>query len=165
MRQAGYIFILLLLIPVQTTVVDHLSIYGIKPDLGLIIVYWIGFGMGEMDGVVMGVLIGTVMDLFSGGVLGTNLLTKPIIGGLAGLLGRVVLDARVLFSMGILFGLSILSGFLIYLFLKFFEGEMAFGEVFRWIILPQALYDAAVGALLFSLVPRTWRMRQMAMET
>jgi len=71
----------------------------------------------------------------------------------------------VLFSMGILFGLSILSGFLIYLFLKFFEGEMAFGEVFRWIILPQALYDAAVGALLFSLVPRTWRMRRMAMET
>lgn len=165
MRRASYIFILLLLIPVQTTVIDHLAIHGIKPDLGLIIVYGIGFGRGERDGVVMGVLIGMVMDLFSGGVMGANLLTKPIIGGLAGLLGRMVLNARVLFSMGILFGLSILSGFLIYLFLKFFEREMAFWEVFRWIILPQALYDAAVGAILFSLLPRAWRMRRMAMET
>ena len=103
MKRISYIFILLLLIPVQTTVLDRLSIHGIKPDLGLIVVYLIGFQRGTREGVVMGVLIGLLMDSFSGGVWGMNLLTKPIIGGWAGLLGRTVLNVRVFLSMGILF--------------------------------------------------------------
>jgi rod shape-determining protein MreD len=162
MKPIGYILILLLIIPVQTTVMDALSIHGIKPDLGLIAVYLIGLSMGEMDGVLMGFFIGLLMDLFSGGTLGANLLTKAIIGGGAGLLGRTVLNVRLFFPIAMLFASSLAAGLMSYLFLRIFEGGIVFWDAFRWIILPQSLYDAVLGTVLFSFVPRLWRIRRIA---
>lgn len=129
----------------------HIAIQGIKPDLGFIAICLIGFKRGEMAGFVMGVLIGILMDLFSGSMVGTNIVTKPIVGWVSGMAGRTILDRSVVPLTGILTGLSLASGLLVYLFLQVFRGGMDFLAVFRWIILPQTIYDACVGTILLSL--------------
>jgi rod shape-determining protein MreD len=159
-----YIGILLLIIPVQTIIMDHFSLGGIKPDLGLIAVYLIGIRMGETHGLMMGGMIGLLMDLFSGGMIGANLFTKPIAGWVSGVAGRTVQDVKILVSVGLLFCLSLFAGFFTYFFLEILKGGSDLFVTFRWIILPQALYDTVVGTIILSLIPYRWRMRKKAIE-
>lgn len=164
MKWKVYIGILLLIIPVQTTIMDYFSFGGIKPDLGLIAVYLIGIRMGETHGLMMGGMIGLLMDLFSGGMVGANLFTKPVVGWISGIAGRTILDVKILVSVGMLFGLSLFASFFIYFFLEILKGGSDLFVTFRWIILPQALYDSAMGAIILSLIPHRWRMRKKAIE-
>ena len=144
------LIILTLIVPVQAGLMHYFSIVGVKPDLGLIVVCLVGFKMGEREGLIMGVSIGMVLDLFSGGAIGSHLLTKPIMGFISGVIGRTMLDIRMVVFLGTLIGLSLFSGCLVYLFMQVSIGGMSFSQAFRFIILPQAVYDGIVGAILLT---------------
>lgn len=140
--------------PIQTTLMDFFSIHGIKPDLVLVVVFLIGLKMGEMNGLLMGLIMGFMMDLFSGGIVGINLLTKPFVGWVSGIPGRVMLTTHIFFSTTVLFGLSLAMGLVTYLYLQIFGETMNFWSTFRLIIFPQALYDMVLGAFLIALTTK-----------
>ena len=154
MSWKGYAFILFMIVPIQTTLTNYVSVQGIKPDLGFIAACLIGFRKGEMDGLVMGFLIGMLMDLFSGGVEGINMLSKSLAGWISGHAGKTFLDIKLVSALGIVTGLSVLLGLLIYLFLQFSRGNMEFLQTFREIIFPQAIYNGILGAVLLKMLPR-----------
>ena len=164
MTWRSYLVFLLLLIPVQTTLVEQFSFAGIKPDLGLVLVYFIGIRMGAAHGLVMGVVVGILVDLFSGGVLGANMITKPIVGWVSGSLSRTVIDIHILVSVALLFSLSMLTGLLTYAYLELFLGGASLLTSIRAIILPQALYDSAVGMMALSLFPFRGKSRGKELE-
>lgn len=149
MTRWAYPLLLLLLVPLQTTGLNTISLGPIKPDLGLLLVYFVGFYAGESEGLVIGLLAGALLDLFSGGPLGLHLATKAIVGVSSGMLGRFFLNITGAMTMSLLFLISILSGILIYFIHELSFGGVHFGEAFGWIILPEALYNAVVGGLLF----------------
>ena len=148
--------------PIQTTLMDYISIQGIKPDLAFLVVFLIGLKMGEMDGLLMGLSIGFMMDLFSGGILGINLLTKPLVGWISAMPNRVVLATHFVFSTTLLFGLSLGMGLATYLYLQIFGETMNFWSTFKLIILPQALYDMALGSLLIVMISGRRQISQKA---
>ena len=164
MKWKFYAVILLLIVPVQTTFMDHISFFDIKPDLGLVTVCLIGLKKGETDGISMGILIGTLMDLFSGGAAGINLITKPVAGWISGLVGKTFVDMRISTSVGFLITVSLITGFLIYLFVLIIGGGLDLLLAFRWTILPQALYDGLAGAVLLTLLPNRWMVKKSLSE-
>jgi rod shape-determining protein MreD len=149
-----YGLILLLIVPAQTTFSDMISVYNVKPDFGLIAACLIGFRRGETEGLAMGFLIGFLMDAFSAGVAGTHLLSKPLAGWISGIAGKVFLDLKWLTAAGMLAVVSSLSGFLIYILLQIFSGEIHFISSVRSIIFPQAVYDGVLGTVIFKSLPR-----------
>ena len=149
MKRWIYFSLIVLLIPIQTTWPNAISLHAVKPDLGILLVYFVGFYAGEMEGLMMGALAGALLDLFSGGPWGLHLFTKAILGVLSGLLGRFFLNITGAMTMGLVFFVSIVSGFLFYLIHQTALGGIGFGPVFRWIMLPEALYNAVVGGVLF----------------
>ena len=153
MKWRIYLLILFLIVPLQTTAVHYFSFHGINPDLALIAVCLIGFKMGALDGLMMGTLTGFLLDFFSGGGVPVNLLTKPIAGWVSGLIGKTVLDLKLISSMAVLAAISLVSGLLVYFFIQLVLGGIDSLEAFRWIIFPQAVYDGIAGALLLALVP------------
>lgn len=152
MRFLLYFTLVLLITPLQTTAMDALSIGGVKPDLGLVAVLFVGYLYGELDGLVLGGLVGLMLDFFSGGLLGANLVTKMSVGLVSGLLGRLLLDLTPLTTMLAAFALSLAAGFLFYLVILLAGGEARLGTVFLAVILPQACYDAILGAAAFRLL-------------
>jgi rod shape-determining protein MreD len=152
LRFVFYGGVLLLLIPVQSILLEWVSIYGIKPDLSLWFVYLIGFLHGEWKGGLMGVLCGIIFDSFSPGKFGMNIFIKGLLGFTAGFLGRALLETKALFHFGMLFFFSIIQGILIYWFLLIGGESVIFREVFFQIILPQALYDCVLGGLMINLI-------------
>ncbi|MDC4224944.1 MAG: hypothetical protein MPW15_12125 [Candidatus Manganitrophus sp.] len=68
--------IFLLLIPVQTLLLEKIQIAGVKPDLALILVYCFSWAKGEIHGLLWGVALGGLIDLFSIGLLGVNFILE-----------------------------------------------------------------------------------------
>jgi rod shape-determining protein MreD len=76
MKLVWYPLILLFFVPLQSILMTSISLNGIKPDLGLILIFFTGLVYGEIDGILLGLIIGLLMDLFSGGPLGPNIVSK-----------------------------------------------------------------------------------------
>jgi rod shape-determining protein MreD len=74
----------LVLILLQTTAVQLVSLNGIVCDLLLILIVYISIKDGQITGTVYGFSIGLVFDLISGGFLGLSSLTKAVCGFIAG---------------------------------------------------------------------------------
>jgi cell shape-determining protein MreD len=121
----------------------------VRPDLCLIASFLIGFLAGEFDGVMMGLALGFVQDLFSGGDSGLNFMTKGLVGLLAGLAGRHLANTTNLAVLALLLSASLLSGLVFVLWSWSGEG-LADGLLFvQSVLLPQAVYDAALGAGIY----------------
>lgn len=138
-----YSGLVLLLIPLQTTLLPHVTVWGVKPDAGLVATCFIGLIAGELRGMIVGLAIGWAMSLFSAGELWVSLVTKGGAGFCAGMMGRhLTRVSPSLMGMGV-FAMSCLSG-LMELFMLASLSE-PWWHVWS-IILPQACYDALVAA-------------------
>ncbi len=156
MKVLGYAALILLLVPLQVVLVDRISLFGVRPDLALVAVCLIGLYRGEMDALLAGIAIGFAQDLFSGGVYWGNLCLKPILGLIAGLASRNLVNLTWVFAFSLILSLSVLSGTVMYLLKAFTGAGASFFPAARGIILPQACYDALVGLALLKLMQR-WR--------
>src|SRR5262245_66261539 len=76
----------------QATLVPHIAIAGIRPDLPLLAVVLLGYGRGAAGGTLAGFLIGLAQDLTNPSFLGLNALAKSVIGNGMGTM-RAHLDA------------------------------------------------------------------------
>ncbi len=154
MKQWLYVGLVVGLVPIQTTLLEHASVAGIRPDVCLIAVSLIGFFGGPADGVMMGLLLGFEQDLFSAGELGLNLGTKAVIGLLAGMVGRYVAHATPASVVPVMLGLSVCSG------LAFVMAGAGGGETLaavQSVLLPQAVFDTTVGMGLYWLLAERFK--------
>jgi rod shape-determining protein MreD len=154
MKSFVYFTILLLIIPVQASLLAPLSIGGIKPDLALALLYVIGLLTGPLEAALAGIAIGLVQDIGSASFIGFSGLTRGVIGFSAGLLGRRVLDLTSRSNSIFLAAFSVLEGIVIAFFLQMFYGSVPFLSLTAGRILPQALYTGLLGAVLLKLVVR-----------
>jgi rod shape-determining protein MreD len=83
-RVFKYIFVTLLVIVVQTTMVQFLALQGITPDLIVIWIVYLTLCEGQLAGSIWGFGIGLFIDLVSSSFLGLSALTKTICGFVAG---------------------------------------------------------------------------------
>jgi rod shape-determining protein MreD len=149
-----YVGLALGLVPIQTTVLEHLSVAGVRPDLCLIAVSLIGLFGGLADGVMMGALLGFEQDLFSAGDMWVNAITKAAIGLSAGLVGRYVARTTPATVLPMVLGLSVFSGIA---FLFAGAGGPYTLTAVRSVLLPQAVFDTVVGVGLYWLLAERFR--------
>ncbi|MGD8398899.1 MAG: rod shape-determining protein MreD [Anaerolineae bacterium] len=69
----------------QATVIPHLTVWGISPDLPLLVVVSWGILRGAQQGALWGFVAGLVLDFFSGAPFGAATLSLMAAGFLAGL--------------------------------------------------------------------------------
>jgi hypothetical protein len=157
MKALLYTAVVVLLVPVQTTLLPHLAIWDIKPDLGLVLSALIGVLAGELEGLLVGLAIGWVLNLYSAGDLWLNLLTTGGAGLFAGLLGRHIAEVTpTVLSVSVLL-LSLTAGFVA----VFGMNSVSISDTWwmvQAVVIPQACFDAAVGSGLL------WLLRQRFLQ-
>ncbi|MEG2670006.1 MAG: rod shape-determining protein MreD, partial [Oscillospiraceae bacterium] len=88
MRILCYGIGLLILSVFQPTLIKSLAIYGITPNLFLIVAVIFGFLRGKNEGAIGGFVLGLVFDLLVGRFIGLNAILYMYIGFCTGLLGE-----------------------------------------------------------------------------
>lgn len=148
MKPGVYLFIILLLIPLQASLAGMLSIFSAAPDFALFAVYAIGLLTGPREGLFAGVAVGIVQDILAGSLIGLTGFTRGIIGLLSGMLGRRILDPANISNAYFLFTFSLAEGLVIAASLQIYRGEVPFFQLLFIRILPQAVYTSLLGGLL-----------------
>lgn len=160
MKFLFYFVLVLLLVPMQTTLLPHLSVWNIKPDLGLVAAALIGLCAGELEGLLVGLTIGWVLNLFSAGELWLSLLTNGGVGLLAGFLGRQVSQVTPFSLGGMVLLVSLVSGLLAAVNFKSLDISQMWWMV-ESVVVPQACFDGAVGAGFYWLLSRRFDLTRL----
>jgi rod shape-determining protein MreD len=154
MKTGLFVGFILLLVPLQTTVLGSVSPFGIRPDLCLIAACLIGFLTGQVQGLIMGFFLGFVQDLFSASDLWLNTITKSGVGFFAGLIARNLANAASHSAFLVVAVFSVFSGVV---FMVSSRVGMDIGDVllgFPSILLPQALFDGLVAIAVYWVATR-----------
>jgi rod shape-determining protein MreD len=154
MRPRVYLGILLLILPFQASLLNPLSLAGIKPDLALVVVFIIGLLTGPAEAALAGMGIGLVQDIGSASLLGFSGFTRGLVGLAAGLLGTKVLDIGSPTIVLFLAAISLAEGVLISLFLQVTYGAVPFFSMIAGRLLPQALLSGILGLVVLRLINR-----------
>jgi hypothetical protein len=163
MKFLFYFILVLLLVPVQTTLLPHLSVWNIKPDLGIVAAALVGLFAAELEGLLVGLAIGWVLSLFSAGELWLSLLTNGGVGLLAGFLGRQVSQVTAISLGAGLLLVSLASGLLAAMSFKGFDMSQMWWMV-QSIVFPQACFDGVMGAGFYWLLSRRFDLNRLRTE-
>ncbi len=154
MKPIVYLALLLLVVPLQASLVAPLLHPALRPDLGLAALYAIGLLTGPREGSLAGVALGLAQDLAAAGMIGLSGLVRGLFGLCAGLLGRRVLDIGSPSNIIFLAVFSLVEALLTGVFLELaYENIPLWSMTFRR-LLPAAVATAVAGYLLLRYVQR-----------
>ena len=140
---------------IQLTIVPFISIDYITPDLILILLVYYTLKNGQMFGTLSGAVFGLLFDLFSGGLIGSGMFAKTLVGFIAGYFFNE--NKTELYTSTLNFTLIIfLCAFIDSLFYGIFGGESGLNMLFLIFdksLLP-ALYTAVISSLILILKSR-----------
>jgi len=142
---------------IQSVVSHYLAIFGVTPDLLQVVVVSYGLLFGWEVGIGAGVLGGLLLDLTAGRFIGLHVLSLGAVGLVAGLVEEKVFKDNVLLGPTAGFVGSLLNQIIILLCLTFFGWRVPLVESFRYMILPEALYDMVLATLVYSQLYKYYR--------
>lgn len=148
MKGLIYFALIVGLVPVQSILMQHFSLWGVKPDLGFVAVCLIGLLAGELDGLLVGLALGWAMSQFSAQDVMSAAIIKGAAGYIAGLAGRqVVYMSPAVLVIGLLI-VSCLVGLIMPFALKLGAQQDLWWAAWT-VVLPQACIDAVIGGTIY----------------
>ena len=92
---------------------------GVKPDLIVVLVVFVAFHYTYLPGAVLALLLGYLVDLYSSGPMGLNVMGNVLVHYLAFLAARTVFLNSVLLQGGVVFIAILGEGLMLFLLRKF----------------------------------------------
>ena len=139
---------LLFCVIAQSVLLGPFSVWGIRPDLFLLLVFLVSQRVSPEATTVLGFLIGLCQDGLSGGPLGLHAFSDSLLGFLAARLSHHMYTDKPLALFWLLLGGCAAAGGITLTLLTFFLGpRLLLPELLR-LIATEAIYTAAVGLLI-----------------
>ncbi len=144
---------------IQLTLINSITILGLKPDLIMVVVVVFSLLKGEKEGTISGFASGLLQDIFSTGLLGINALVKTVIGFTCGILREKIFHEHILFLIPVItFIASITQSILIFLLLRAFGIEYGLAWSLKQVALPEALYSSLISPFVFLAINKLFQM-------
>ncbi|MBO8137259.1 MAG: rod shape-determining protein MreD [Desulfotomaculum sp.] len=149
MRTVLLFMIFAVALVLQATIFDFFRIFGVKPDLVLLLVIFYGFIYGSKEGAFVGFLGGLLVDFLTGHYIGVNALSKMAAGFFAGL-GETKLYKENVFIATIVSMTGTAAGQSVYYLLLLAAGiKIPFFLGLFQVIIPVALYNGLLTLVLY----------------
>jgi rod shape-determining protein MreD len=136
----------------QTTIMPHLVIWGVFPDLPLLFVVCWGLLNGSREGMIWGFVAGIAVDLFSGAPFGAATLSLITAGFVSGLGEATVFRTHIALPLISAFLTTIVYGLCFLLIVQIAGDTVAWLDSLIRIILPSALLNAVLTLPLLALM-------------
>ena len=125
-----------------------LRVGDVVPDIPLVVVVMLALRRGPEFGCLAGLLAGLLQDVTTGGPLGVQALTKAVAGFTVGASGARLSATSPLVQVPGLVLLTVAEGLARFGILQVFHFPASLGDVMAYQVLPQALYNGALGAMV-----------------
>jgi rod shape-determining protein MreD len=145
--------LLLVVAVVQTSIMPYLTIWGVFPDLPLLVVVGWSLLRGSREGVIWGFVAGIAVDLFSGAPFGAATIALIAAGFLAGLGEATVFRTHILLPLVAMFLATIVYDLVFLLIVQISGQTVAWVDSLSRIILLSAVLNALLTPMIF------WIMR------
>jgi len=151
--------IIVITLVIQLTLVNSVTILGLKPDLIMVVVVVFSLMKGEKEGAISGFASGLLQDIFSTGLLGINALAKTVIGFICGILKEKIFHEHILFMIPVItFIASFIQSIIMSLLLRAFGIEYNLAWSLKQIALPEALYSSLLSPFVFLAINKLFQM-------
>jgi len=148
------LFLGILFLTLQTTLLKSLPVQSIRPDIVLILTLYLGLSYPLISGGILAFFMGYLMDLFSGNVLGLYTFSRPLIFYIAQLFkGRFYLEG-ILSQFLFVFLSALVEGLLILVLLNGLNPN-PLGNLYPMlftVLLPQSFFTGLITPILFFLL-------------
>ena len=151
MKSARDLFVLLVVLVLQATLLYRIEIAGIRPDLLVAFVVYLAWMRGPVTGTIAGFAVGLLQDLDAPGPLGLNAFSKSLVAFLVAKAGFRVHRSNVGVRFAFFF-FAMLAHDVVYFAVSTGGEARAFLIQMLTIALPSALYTTGIVLVLLMLV-------------
>lgn len=144
-----YIFVIAI---IQTTVLEYIRIFHVKPNLLLVLTVVAGLLEGSVEGAVIGFFTGLAQDIATGKLIGFYALLGMYIGLIAGFINKRLYRENFFVVMFFTFLSTVVYEIAVYFLSAFLKGQMQLLYAFRYIILPEGIYNCIMSVFMFILI-------------
>jgi rod shape-determining protein MreD len=147
-----YTFLIFLIVILQSTVLDYIKIYYIKPNLLIVFIISVALLRGNVEGSIIGFFIGLSQDLISGKLLGFYTILGLYLGLIIGSVNKRLYRENFMVIIFFTFISSIAYEMVVYFLSTFLKGGLDFYYPFKNIVLPEALYNSVISIFIYVLI-------------
>jgi rod shape-determining protein MreD len=147
-----YTLIIFLIVILQSTLLDYIKIYYIKPNLLIVFIISVALLRGNIEGSIIGFFIGLSQDLISGKVLGFYTILGLYLGLIIGSVNKRLYRENFLVVIFFTFISTIAYEMSVYFLSTFLSGKIDFYYPFKNIVLPEALYNSLISVFVYVLI-------------
>ena len=147
-----YTLCILILLLLQSTLLNYAKIYDIKPNLLIVFVICVALLRGYIEGGVVGFFVGLSLDMLFGKFLGFYALLGLYLGIAVGSVNRRLYRENFIVVILFTFIATIVFEALVYILSSFMNGNMDLLFPMTRVILPEALYNSGVSIIIYAMV-------------
>jgi rod shape-determining protein MreD len=148
----AYAVCIFFIVLIQTTLLDYIRIYNIKPNLLIIFTISVALLTNNIEGAVIGFFTGLSQDVASGKVLGLYSLLGMYMGLIVGSVNKRLYRENFFVVIFFTFISTIVYECTVYAVNFFTIGQNAFVHLLTRLILPEAAYNSIASVFIYVFV-------------
>lgn len=153
MKKFKIYLLLALALIIQSTIIRKFSVFGVFPNLVLVLVFSLSIDMNRFDTVVFAFVSGLALDFLSGKIIGLNAILITYIAFLISYAGRKFLYGNTTSVFVISFLMTVLyQG--VYVFLNYIIWNIGSFSSAIPIILTEAVYNSVLSVLVYYFITK-----------
>ncbi|MHB1136304.1 MAG: rod shape-determining protein MreD [Coriobacteriia bacterium] len=141
----------------QVMIAPHIALFGVTPNLLLLVVITLAFVEGSSEGATVGFIAGLLMDLLSTGPIGAWALVMSVVGYLSGSLRRNLFAEGWLAPVTVGVITALVADFAYLIVVTVIGVGPAFWSALGRLVLPRAVYNAVLVMLVYPWLARFLR--------
>lgn len=149
-----YTVSIFLIVLIQSSVLDYVEIFNVKPNLLLIFIVATALLRGNVEGAVIGFISGLSQDIVSGKLLGFYSLLGLYLGLIIGSVNKRLYRENFFLIIFFTFISTVVYEYIVYLLGIFFRGKGDLLYPFQNVIFPEAIYNCALSVFIFMIAIR-----------
>lgn len=143
-----------LIVVLQTTVLEYISIWNIKPNLPVIFIISVALLRGNPEGAIIGLVTGLVLDFSAGKLIGLNGLFGLYLGLVIGFFNKKLYRENLLIVFIFTLACSLGYEILIHLVSGLTVGKFVWLYAFKNVIFPVTVYNSVLSLLVHLIAGR-----------
>ncbi|MGI6778959.1 MAG: rod shape-determining protein MreD [Acetivibrionales bacterium] len=146
-----YTLCILLIMLLQSTILEYTEIYGVKPNLMIVFIICVAFLRGSTEGTIVGFFTGLLQDMLFGTLLGFYALLGMYLGLFVGMVNKKLYRENLFIIVFFTFISTMLYETCVFVLTSIntvISGQVSILFPFVKVILPEAIYNSLISVLV-----------------